>query len=114
MLMYFIFNKYDASIKMKQGRVKNKDYYFILNTDISVINDDIISHYAYCSITSKMYLTFLSTAIRSYQDSNNNWITGRDLHILCIDTSRQRIMPFTYESITEEVIINIFYIKGKA
>ena len=66
---------------MKQGRVKNEDYYFILNTDISVINDDIISHYAYCSITSKMYLTFLSTAIRSYQDSNNNWITGRDLYI---------------------------------
>ena len=99
---------------MKQGRVKNKDYYFILDTDISVYNDDIISHYAYCSITSKMYLTFLSTAIESYQDSNDNEISGRRLHILCIDTSRQKIMPFKYESITEEVIINIFYIKGKA
>ena len=99
---------------MKQGRVKNKDYYFILDTDISVYNDDIISHYAYCNITSKMYLTFLSTAIESYLDSNDNEISGRILYILCIDTSRQRIMPFKYESITEEVIINIFYIKGKA
>lgn len=99
---------------MKQGRVKNEDYYFILDTDISVYNDDIISHYAYCDITTKMYLTFLSTSIDSYQDSNNNWITGRRLHILCIDTSRQRIMPFKYTSITEEVIINIFYIKGKS
>lgn len=104
----------DASIKIKQGRVKNKDYYLILDTDISVYNDDIIAHYAYCSITSKMYLTFLSTAIELHQDSNNNWISGRRLHILCIDTSRQRIMPFKYESIAEEVIINIFYIKGKA
>lgn len=98
---------------MKQGRVKNDSYYFILNTDISVINDDIISHYAYCNTTSKMYLTFLSTSIDSYQDSNNNWITGRRLFILGIDTSRQKFMPFSYTSITEEVIINIFYIKGK-
>lgn len=99
---------------MKQDRVKNDDHYFILDTDISVTNDDIVSHYAYCDITSKMYLTFLSTSIEAYQDSNNNWISGRRLHILCIDTSRQRIMPFKYTSITEEVIINIFYIKGKA
>ena len=99
---------------MKQGRVKNDIYYFILDTDISTINDDIISHYAYCDSTARMYLTFLSTSIDSIQDSNTgNWITGRKLFILGIDTLHQKIMSFNYTSINTEVIINIFYIKGK-
>lgn len=101
---------------MKQGRVKNDISYFILDTDISVTDDDIIAHYAYCSSTSRMYLTFLSTSISSTQDPVTGiWITGRKLYILGIDALHQKIMPFNNTALSEaEAIINIFYIKGKA
>ena len=101
---------------MKQGRVKNDISYFILDTDISVTDDDIIAHYTYCSNTVRMYLTFLSTSINSTQDPNTGiWTTGRKLYILGIDTLHEKIMPFNKTSLSNaEVIINIFYIKGKA
>ena len=113
MSFIIIFFKSDASIKKKQGRVKNSFIYLILDSDISVYNDDIISHYAYCSFSSTLYLTFLSSATSSHQDSNGNWITGRRLYVLCIDANSRKIMPISNESISEEVIINIFYVKGK-
>lgn len=74
-------------------------------------HDTIISHYAYSNIL-KFYLTILSSGTTSWQDpTTGNWISGRDLYILCIDPHNQKIMPL--QSINESIHINIFYIKGE-
>lgn len=74
-------------------------------------HDTIISHCAYSNIL-RFYLTFLA-GTTSWQDpTTDNWISGRNLYILCIDSHNKKIMPFESTSIKDSVNINIFYIKG--
>ena len=112
MLYYFITEKSDASIKLKYDTVKNIVCYFILDTDISVYNDTIISHFAMGSI-GYLYLTFLSSSITiKYENINDDvGITGRELYILRIDPLNQKIMPYKPASIETDVSIHIYYIK---
>lgn len=104
----------DASIKLKQDKIKNSVEYFILDTDISYYNDTIISHYAYSNIAT-LYSTFLSSSISTkyYEGINGVGTNGRNLYILRIDPSNQKIAPYTATSMNEYVYINIFYVKSK-
>lgn len=111
--LFIIFYQSDASIKLKQDSIKDSASYLILDTDISYSKDTIISHCAYSNIL-RFYLTILSSGTTSWQDpTTGNWISGRNLYILCIDPHNQKIMPFQSTSIKDSVDINIFYIKGK-
>lgn len=92
---------------MKIFDIENGNSYFVLESDIS-LSDRVVSYYP----DDTFFFAFLQLdGYSSYQDSNGNWVRGRDLDVLYYDITKDRLIPYD-RSNKYNVGIYIWYIKS--
>lgn len=93
---------------MKRFDVKDGNACIVLESDIS-LKDEIVSYHP----NKVFFVAFLQlNGYSSYQDSNGDWITGRDLYVLYYDVSKDKFIPFDSTN-KYNVGIYIWYIEAK-